>query len=48
MKAYELKAIFEAGLQLCGQEEDGSLQFLGTKEQWQRAFTTIKFNSIWK
>ena len=32
--AYELKAKFDAGLQLVGQEEDGSLMFEGSMNQW--------------
>ena len=32
--AYELKAKFDAGLQLVGQEEDGKLEWVGSMNQW--------------
>jgi len=36
MMAYEILARINAGLQLCGQEDDGQLQWLGTFTEWQR------------
>lgn len=35
--AYELLAKFEAGLLLVGQEEEGELQWLGHRQQFQDA-----------
>ena len=37
MYAYQLLAKFEAGLLLCGQDNDGELEWLGSREQFQRA-----------
>ena len=35
--AHQLKAKFDAGLMLAGQEEDGSLKFTGTTEEFAEA-----------
>jgi hypothetical protein len=47
MFAYEIRAFIDAGCQLCGQEADGSLQWMGTHQQMQTAYKTIEFNKIW-
>lgn len=39
--AYELQAMFEAGLQMIG-VEDGELQWCGTDSQWQYAASIIE------
>ena len=36
MMAYEILARIYAGLQMCGQNEDGDMEWLGTYQQWQR------------
>ena len=36
MYAYQILGRIDAGLQLCGQEEDGTWQWMGTFSQWQR------------
>jgi hypothetical protein len=33
-EAYQLRAKFDAGLQLAGQDEDGELQFMGSREEF--------------
>lgn len=37
MMAYQLKAKFEADLQLVGQYEDNVLEWLGSKDSWREA-----------
>jgi len=37
MEAYKLRARLEAGLQLCGRDEDGEYEWMGTKAQWAKA-----------
>jgi len=34
--AKELKAYFNSGLTLCGQDEDGDLEWVGTYKHWNR------------
>jgi len=36
MEAYKFRARLEAGLQLCGRDEDGDYMWMGTKAQWDR------------
>jgi hypothetical protein len=35
MTAKEMNARMMAGLQMCGQNEDGELEWLGTVQEWQ-------------
>jgi hypothetical protein len=37
MYAFEILCRIKAGLQLCGQNEDGELEWLGTNIAWQDA-----------
>lgn len=39
MYAYQILARIQAGLQLCGQEEDGTLMWMGTTFDWARVNT---------
>ena len=40
--AYELKAMFDAGLQM-SDPIDGEIQWIGTDEQWRDALCTIRY-----
>ena len=35
--ASEVKAKIDAGLTMCGQNEEGEIEWLGTKEEWRLA-----------
>ena len=55
MYAFEILGRIYAGLQLCGVEPTGELQWMGTFTQWQNVeeceeevINTYEFNRIWK
>ena len=37
MLAYQLRAKFDAGLVLCGQNFDKELEFIGSRQQWEES-----------
>jgi len=34
---YEIQAKIDAGLQMCGKNADGEIEWIGTREQWRLA-----------
>ena len=54
MRAYEILGRIDAGLQLCGQEEDGTWQWLGTFTEWQKVeqceqevINSYEYKNLW-
>lgn len=45
-KAGALRAKFDAGLAIAGQTIDGELEFIGTREQWRKAYQLEKYYEV--